>query len=305
MLRKLKTAYKVLGRITSDPANRDHRLASLGRFLGWQAYKRISRRAHDFKVWDGAMQLRCYPDSSASSAVLYAQEGLSDYDEMLFLRRLLGPGDHVLDIGANVGVYTLFCANEIAPSGRVVCFEPGSVALERLRENVELNGLGELVTVHDLALSDRNGTLEFTTGRDSTNQIRTDDDNATGGVEVRTARLDDIVAGDDGSIPQFAAAKMDIEGAEPLALAGADKLLSTANPPVWLIEINGRLRSFGTTEAEFESWLGDRGFDLALYDGASGELRRVPNAWKEAMNVIAIHRDHWDAISSRLRSPVS
>lgn len=59
-------------------------------------------------------------------------------------------------------------------------------------------------------------------------------------AEVECVVSDDVVAGH-----SFRAGKLDVEGAEPAVLAGATRMLAARNPPVWIVEMNGRLRDFG------------------------------------------------------------
>ncbi len=298
---KIKTVFDVLTRVSKNPANKGHRVMPLVRFAGWQAYKRVTKRHYDAHVWGGQATLRCYPDSAIASSVLYAHSGLADFHEMMFLRHYLRSGDHFLDIGSNIGIYTLFAATLNGPNGQIVSFEPDELARSRLCENIEINKLKTRVSIHPVALTDTTGTLRFTCGRDATNQIQTDDDD-TNAIKVACARLDDETRAADGQRLQFAAGKIDIEGAEPLAFAGAPEMLANANPPVWIIEINGRLRSFGTTEDQFEAWLAERNYTFALYDGRRRILRHAPAAWKHAQNVIAVHKNHWNNVVERVSS---
>lgn len=69
------------------------------------------------------------------------------------LRRLIRPGDVVLDIGANIGAHTLFIARAAGPTGQVHAFEPTPFAFQKLRRNLELNPLlGASVQAHQLEL---------------------------------------------------------------------------------------------------------------------------------------------------------
>src|SRR5215470_15490642 len=65
-------------------------------------------------------------------------------DEIKFLRRLLKPGDKVIDIGANYGVYTLSMARTVGPEGRVWAFEPASGTASLLAEGIAANGFAHV-----------------------------------------------------------------------------------------------------------------------------------------------------------------
>jgi FkbM family methyltransferase len=281
----------ILKYIWQHPANRGKRVFAVLQAISWQIGKRLMRKPRDIAVF-GGMVLRCYPDSPSASLVIYCNES-PDYHEMHFMRRYLRAGDAVLDVGANIGVYSLLAASCVGASGQVLAFEPGPEARRRLLENIELNALRN-VHVHACALGDREGTVEFLDRCDTTNRIRTEEDAGKSTVTVPVVRLDDLVD------ISCALGKMDIEGAEPLALCGAERLLAGANPPVWLIELNGSLHAFGHTEEGFVLWLANRGYDVALYDADRNVLdfqREKP--WLESPNVLAVARAQRQAVAKR------
>lgn len=279
---KMQHLISVLKFIWRHPANRQRRFTAVFRGVAWQIYKRLTGNYFDVGVFNG-LKLRCYPDSTSASSVLYCR-GWPDYHEMGFMRHYLSEGDGFIDIGANVGVYTLLAASLVGKTGRVDSFEPGAAAFVRLQENVGLNNLTQ-VHLHAMAVGETTGNVSFFCEQDTTNRIRTSEDGNTASVEVPIDRLDNILAGQ-----CYAMGKMDIEGAELLALRGAQKMLSDHNPPVWLLELNGALHAFGFDEMELADWLADQGYDLALYDADTHTLRFEKKPWLEAGNVLAISR---------------
>jgi FkbM family methyltransferase len=74
--------------------------------------------------------------------------------------RALCEGDRVVDIGANIGAFTVLAASKVGPSGRVFAFEPDPTTCERLRENVRLNRL-ENVVVENCAVGAAAGEATF------------------------------------------------------------------------------------------------------------------------------------------------
>jgi len=243
------------------------------------------------------MRLRCYPDSRSASAALYT-DGWPDYPEMKFVAAYLRPGDGVVDVGANVGVYTLFALSRTGLTGHVHAFEAEAGAAARLRENVALNDAQGRVTVHPVAAGAEREILRFSKGReDTTSRLAcTSGEQEPGTVELETERLDDVIGEE-----ELAMGKMDIEGAEPMALEGAERMLAERNPPVWLVELNGCCQDFGWTEEQVADWLSARGYDLALYDPDRSQLRRAPTAWRERDNVLAIARNRWSFVEKRLK----
>jgi FkbM family methyltransferase len=118
-----------------------------------------------------------------------------------------------LDIGAYIGTHTVFFAM-MCPTTRVHSFEPQPTFFSRLVANVEMNGLSERVVTHRFALSER-----------SSDHIRLSFEGETSDVAIR--RLDDVVS------EPVDLVKMDVEGMEPLVLAGARRLLRRDRPVVF------------------------------------------------------------------------
>ena len=81
-------------------------------------------------------------------------------DQIKFLRRLLQPGQAVIDIGANYGVYSLSMARAVGPTGRVWAFEPASETAKLLAEAIASNGFSQVILERS-ALSKHCGTAQF------------------------------------------------------------------------------------------------------------------------------------------------
>jgi FkbM family methyltransferase len=135
------------------------------------------------------------------------------------------PGGTVYDIGANVGFYTLIASRAVGPTGRVVAFEPSPRNLGFLRHHLNLNH-NTNVQVMDLAVSDSEGVTRFLVGKDP----RISQITAAGDITVHTTSLDRRM----GELPLPDLIEMDIEGAEYLALRGAEQLLRKSNPVIFL-----------------------------------------------------------------------
>ena len=133
-------------------------------------------------------------------------------DEMKVWRVHLRPGDLFVDVGANIGIYTVFALDLGA---EVISVEPTANA-DRVHEQLRLNGYS--ATVLQQAITDVRGTVRMTTGLDSYNHLLLDE---PGGVEVPATTLDEVL-GDRTA----AGVKIDVEGAERLVLQGARRALA-------------------------------------------------------------------------------
>ena len=166
------------------------------------------------------------------------------------------------DIGANCGYFTLLASQLVGDAGHVYAFEPNPEVVRKLRQNLELNGVSN-VTVFPLALSDSEGTqqLSLTAGKNSgMSSFRTLDGESTS-REVDVVRLDDLIEHEALRLPDFV--KMDIEGAEYLAVRGMPRALGPDGASKVLIEISDQfLRELSGDEASLLDALAGHGFDV-------------------------------------------
>jgi FkbM family methyltransferase len=152
------------------------------------------------------------------------------------LARVIRRGDVFVDGGSNLGFYSLWAAHLMGGQGRVFAFEPDPGTFALLRENVEANGLRQIVQIEQLALTDSNGEFDFSSAVDEPmmSSLLPRPDVAGRMLRVSGTRLDDYFA----SIGQERAdvIKLDLEGAEPEALSGMSGTLRSAR--LLIFEIN-------------------------------------------------------------------
>lgn len=186
----------------------------------------------------------------------------SDRAERKLLSQLIAPGMTVLDIGANIGIYTEFLAKLVGPSGRVVAFEPEQRNVERLRDATRKYKQVEVVNA---AVSDHSGTLSLYVADDLNVDHRTYAPRETRrSVDVAAVALDDFV----GERDRVDVIKMDIQGSELAALRGARRLLASDEAPIILFEYwPYGLRSAGENPLALLSELASFGYDPRTIEG--------------------------------------
>jgi FkbM family methyltransferase len=144
------------------------------------------------------------------------------------LRARLRPGDTFVDVGANVGYFTLLAATRVGGRGRVIAFEPRPDNVELLRRSLADSGFAHVV-VHACAVAERAQEIAFFASGELQSNGRLWGEGEPGGDALPTVRavaLDEALADE----PRVDLIKMDIEGAEPRALAGMHVLLRTHRP---------------------------------------------------------------------------
>jgi FkbM family methyltransferase len=175
---------------------------------------------------DGGGRMVCGFDVPYEAMVWAHQE---EERELRALRALLSPGDHFVDCGANVGLWSLVAAGRVGGAGRVTAFEPNPSAHERLIQNIAASGaVGERITVLNVAVAARTGFVTFETGAQH-NLGRIVGDRGGGAcIPVQAVSLDEQL----GDVA-IRALKLDIEGGEAPALRGAARILTTQRPWIW------------------------------------------------------------------------
>jgi FkbM family methyltransferase len=241
------------------------------------------------------LRLRCYPDSHSASRAIYFST-VPDYREMRFMLDYLRPGDRFIDVGANVGLYTLLALSVVGRTGYVDAFEPSDSVAARLGESLTINAV-ENVTVRRLAVSDSAAQAVFVlTDDDCTAHIDVNPSSPASKTQVRTARLDECLA----DVP-YAMAKFDIEGYEPFGLRGASKWLAHGNPPVLQIEMAGYSHKYGISTPELIGELEQQGYFTAVYSPQERTLEVTDRPWEIPVdNVLAIHRTRETFVQNRI-----
>lgn len=191
-----------------------------------------------------------------------------------YLARMLTavkPDDVLYDIGANIGLVALHAASRC----RTVAFEPDPGFVGRLHRNVELNPF-PAIDVLPVAISDSNGTaILFTDGAEGNSPSLVHQRRENGSVEVKAHTLDALVEG--GALPAPTVLKLDIEGAEILALRGARRLLHGQAPPRLLfLEVHDSfLPGFGSSADEVLALVGQAGYRSMMYEAKRADQRHL------------------------------
>ena len=261
------------------PWARHDRRGTAARILRWQTLGRLRRGPRAMR-WIGDARLLCAHGLHGLTGNIYY--GLAEFPDMAFVMHLLRAGEGFADIGANAGSYTVLMGK--VAGARVHAVEPDAEALDALTGNIALNGIGGRVTVHRVALAERNGTLAFTQGRGTMNRAAETGEGST--VTVPARRADEVLAGQG-----IVACKIDIEGSEEEVLAGAGGLLG--EPQLLAIEIE-------TVSQGSRKRLEDAGFVERWYDPFARTLVRA-DPHLEAPNRLFVREGGIDLIAQRLR----
>lgn len=163
-----------------------------------------------------------------------ARFGVYEFAVSQLVREYLKPGDVFVDVGANIGYYSVIAAAAVGETGAVYAFEPNARIRNRLKRNVELNDLRQ-ITVRPEAITGESGVVRLIEPQGSGNDglAYVGASGSAEGVEVRAVRLDEI-SELSSRVPQLI--KVDVEGGEPEVFRGAAGLLERSDAPSIIFE---------------------------------------------------------------------
>ncbi len=227
MLEFLKSFRYVVRSIWNDPSNHGRRGQRVLMFAGWQLWKRTVHLPIVLAT-DNGFRLIAYPESDVSAGFIYYR--IPDADDIAFLRAHI-KGGVLLDIGANVGSVSLLLADNVDTA---ILFEPNPVAAARAQENIALNRLP--FEVHELAVSDVEGTVEFEDagGAAPCNRAVVGFVSQVPTRTVQRVTIDKFLE----AHPEIevTAVKIDVEGHENAVLRGMKQLLQQKRPRLIMFE---------------------------------------------------------------------
>lgn len=248
--------YKLLRFIWNHPLNKGSEVSAVFRFFRWQIAARLMDGPIAFP-FVGGTKLFAARGMTGATGNWYC--GLHEVDEMGFVLHACRPGDLFIDIGANIGSYSILAAG--ASGAQVVSIEPIPSTFSKLLDNVQLNRLEGKVTCHNIGLSFTAGKLRFSSDLDTVNHVLRDGEEVKS-IDVDVSRLDDLLTVDPN---QAVVIKIDVEGHELSVLKGAESTLKSTNVLAVVMETNGSGLSYGVTDDDLVDFMSKCGFEALGY----------------------------------------
>lgn len=241
--------------------------------------------------WLDGLHLYVYPVNEISRAIFLT--GYYEPNEFVYLNKFLKPGMTFIDVGANIGLYTLFAAKKVGDQGTVLGIEPSDREFQRLKAHVELNSLSNARLLQVAVSSSRTEAellvaTEKHSGHNTLGAFGYDCVMAQGKEWVHVERLDDIVQQE--GLQRVDVIKMDIEGAEFLALQGAEETLAQFHPTM-LLELSDRtLKHQGCSSEQVWDFLTQSGYRIYVLDGNTGlPVPAQRSDYFDWTDIIAVH----------------
>jgi FkbM family methyltransferase len=289
MTRRLSYAVRHRARgILGNPSNDGERLRRAVHMVRFELACALGREA----VIPFGERSRIYARKAGDSSSRPPLARLPDWPEMAVWQAWLKPGALFVDIGANVGLYTLLAAE---CGSEVIAVEPVNATAAALRRNLDLNGIAHGVHVVEVALLNRNGTAVLD-GEDPNRQsARWSDD---GGVPATT--LDEVL----GQRTALGV-KVDVEGNERLVLEGATRALGAHRIGLMQLEWNHTsMLALGEGRAPAARLIRRAGYALVRVDASGRNLTVIGNdeAERAGRDVFAVPEERLEELVASLDS---
>ena len=176
-----------------------------------------------------------------------------------FIKKIIQNGNIALDIGANIGYYSIMLSRLVGDTGRVLCFEPTNHYRKVLEKNLDINNLKN-VEIYQFGLSNKKQELSIDIGDSSASLHNPIKKLVKLSEIINLSRLDDVV--EELNITKLDFIKIDVDGHEPAFLDGALETIKKYNPII-LLEVN-HLNYFdaGVYACDFYDYLVSVGFNI-------------------------------------------
>ncbi len=246
----LRTAKFLL----NHPLSSRNKLKAFLRFISWQLRSRLIGRPVAYGFVNQS-QLLVHPGMTGATGNVYA--GLHEFYDMSFVLHALRGEDLFVDVGANIGSYTVLAGSVIGSS--CVSIEPVPSTFTHLLENVKLNDIEKKIECLNIGLGKDSGILRFSADEDTKNHVVADLENCQNFIEVKVKRLDNVIGDRTPAV-----IKIDVEGWEAQVISGAQNVLSKEKPLAILMEF-GLGKRYGFDEENLYQEILNFGFQRAYY----------------------------------------
>lgn len=203
-------------------------------------------------------------------------KGKWEETETELIKNEIYDGNVVLDIGANIGYFTLIFAKKVGSKGKVFAFEPEPNNFRLLKKNVQVNNFQNVV-IENFALSENNGRINlYLSERDvGSHRVYQSNKVTNNFVTVKKIKLDDYLKKYSFS-KNISFIKLDVEGAELDVLKGMTGILKNNKPLKILLEYSpSNLKEFGNNPEELLKFLNQYKFSFNIIDSDKKEIRPI------------------------------
>jgi FkbM family methyltransferase len=186
---------------------------------------------------------------------------------MSFLLHFLRSEDMFIDIGANVGSYTILASAHIGAES--ISFEPHPATFQRLIDNIRINNILDKVVPYNEGLGNSETQLFFTDKLDTANYISEKENTDT--IKVNVRKLDSKIS----SLENTTLLKMDVEGYEKFVIEGGISIFKNENLKAMIVELNSASEKYGYKSSELHNIILELGFASFSYEPFKRKLIQI------------------------------
>jgi FkbM family methyltransferase len=260
--------FQTLKFINNHELAKKHRLRAVARFLKWQFSQKIYPHP---VVYPFISNTKLWVQKGMTGATGNIYTGLHEFNDMAFLLHFLRASDWFIDVGANVGSYSILASGVVGAHS--ISIEPVPQTFKKLEKNIDINGIQAKVLAMNIGIASAKASLRFSCDADTVNHVLKDQMIGDDTVEVDVNTLDGILE----NLPIPTLIKIDVEGFEQEVINGATKLLQSTTLKAIIIELNGSGGRYGFDEKNIHHQIKEAGFSPFSYDPFSRSLTPMSN----------------------------
>ncbi len=276
-IKKIKLRYK---KMCTHPLTKNDVFMAMYRYLSFNIIQILAPKERVYNWIKGLKLLITIGDAGLVGNIYYK---LMDYEDSMFLMDKLKKGDLFIDVGANLGHYSLLASGVCRANS--IAFEPITKTYNQLIKNIELNNLLDEIKVLKLGVGAEKGILNFTTDRTVMNSVT--DRNGENVAQVQVVTLDSVL---ESKKPTFM--KIDIEGFEYNALKGAVKTLSNPSLKYLMIEFNNSGNKYGFKDEDVYEIVTNFGFIPIRYNVEQKKIKKINSFNRDKFNTLFIRSEY-------------
>lgn len=289
----IKKIFDLLKFVWSHPLNKKSRVASLWRIISLQIASRLINNSIMLPFVNGSYLLTNHGMTGATGD-WYC--GLREYEDMSFILHVLKSGDLFIDVGANIGSYSILAGT--CKNVEIIAFEPAPKTFFWLQKNIKINALENKVTAMNYGLAEKKKKIKFSANLDILNHALTDDEKNLPFLEIDVLKLDDVLKDKCPTV-----IKLDAEGYETNILKGATNILNNPSLIAIIVELNGSGERYGIKDTEIHELLKNKGFNSYQYNPSKYELKSLEDKFNEISNTLYLRK--LDEINNRISRKIS
>ncbi len=256
----------ILKYIIAHPLGRRNKIKSVSRFISWQLSSYLNPGEKIVSFFNGAKMVVKKNDTGVTGNIYV---GIHDFYELSFALHFLAEKDIFVDVGANVGFYSIILAK--SKNIKSIAFEPIPSTYLKLEKNVKINSLSDNIIIKKIAIGSSIGQLRMSSDLDTVNHVKLIESESNADITVEVCDLDTIFC--ESEYPSFV--KIDVEGFETAVIGGMKNVLLSNNLKAIIIELNGSGGRYGYDESLIHQTLLSHSFKPFNYDPFKRKLTEL------------------------------